>query len=410
MSKPRVILIDVISSDTKPEEAKRRLFELESLTHTYGGMIVVKVIQKRVTPDYKTYIGSGKLEEVVEIAEAEKVDIIIINNLLKPHQIFNIERMVERKGIKVWDRIDLILKIFQKHADTTEAKLQIRLAGIRHMGPRIYRMGLELGQQAGGIGTRGAGETNIEKMKRHLADEERAIKKQIAKYSNTRGLHRARRDKMGFKTASIVGYTNAGKSSLLNALTKKGAYVADELFATLDTRVAKLWLPSDDPLVSAMGGSASGGKGGHPAISPLVKGGHPAISPLVKGGHPAKGGIGGLSVLLSDTIGFIQDLPPQLIQAFRSTLEETIHADLLLHVIDVSDPYMKEKIDEVEEVLAELDAQDTPKIYVFNKIDNLKRIPRAKLKKEFKEFNPVFVSCKSGEGLEELKQLLAKGF
>ncbi len=373
---------------------------MESLTHTYGGMIVVKVIQKRVTPDYKTYIGSGKLEEVVEIAEAEKVDVIIINNLLKPHQIFNIERMVERKGIKVWDRIDLILKIFQKHADTTEAKLQIRLAGIRHMGPRIYRMGLELGQQAGGIGTRGAGETNIEKMKRHLADEERAIKKQIAKYSNTRGLHRARRDKMGFKTASIVGYTNAGKSSLLNALTKKGAYVADELFATLDTRVAKLWLPPvESPLVSAIGGSASGGKEGHPAISPLVK-----------GGHPAKGGIGGLSVLLSDTIGFIQDLPPQLIQAFRSTLEETIHADLLLHVIDVSDPYMKEKIDEVEEVLAELDAQDTPKIYVFNKIDNLERIPRAKLKKEFKEFNLVFVSCKSGAGLEELKQLLAKSF
>jgi GTP-binding protein HflX len=396
MSQPRVILIDVISSDTKPDEAKRRLFELESLTHTYGGMIVVKVIQKRVTPDYKTYIGSGKLQEVVEIAEQEKVDIIIINNLLKPHQIFNIERMVEKKGVKVWDRIDLILKIFQKHADTTEAKLQIRLAGIRHMGPRIYRMGLELGQQAGGIGTRGAGETNIEKMKRHLADEERAIKKQIGKYSNTRSLHRARRDKMGFKTVSIVGYTNAGKSSLLNALTKKGAYVADELFATLDTRVAKLWLPSTDPLVSAIGGSASGGKGGHPAISPLVK-----------GGHPAKSGIGGLSVLLSDTIGFIQDLPPQLIQAFRSTLEETIHADLLLHVIDVSDPYMHEKIDEVEEVLAELDVVDTKKIYVFNKIDNLKRVPRTTIKKKYKAFKPVFVSCKTGEGLEELKKQIA---
>ncbi len=386
MGQPRVILIDVISSDTKPEEAKRRIFELESLTQTYGGMIVVKVIQKRATPDYKTYIGSGKLDEVVEIAEAEKVDIIIINNLLKPHQLFNIERMVEKKGVKVWDRIDLILKIFQKHADTTEAKLQIRLAGIRHMGPRIYRMGLELSQQAGGIGTRGSGETNIEQMKRHLSEEERSIKKQIAKYSNTRSLHRARRDRLGFKTVSIVGYTNAGKSSLLNALTKKGAYVADELFATLDTRVAKLWLPENDPL----------------AVSLVVEG-----RSGVKGGHLAKGGIGGLSILLSDTIGFIQDLPPQLIQAFKSTLEETIHADLLLHVIDVSDPYMHEKIDEVEEVLAELKVTDTKKIYVFNKIDNLKRIPRAKLKKEFKEFKPVFVSCKAGEGLEELKKQIS---
>ncbi|MFZ6015428.1 MAG: GTPase HflX [Patescibacteria group bacterium] len=360
MGQPRVILIDVISSQTKPEEARRRLFELESLTHTYGGMIVVKVIQKRVTPDYKTYIGSGKLEEVVEIAEAEKVDIIIINNLLKPHQIFNIERMVEKKGTKVWDRIDLILKIFQKHADTTEAKLQIRLAGIRHMGPRIYRMGLELSQQAGGIGTRGSGETNIEKMKRHLAEEERMIKKQIGKYSNTRGLQRGRRERLGFKTVSIVGYTNAGKSSLLNVLTKKGAYVADELFATLDTRVAKLWIPGAEQ-----------------------------------------------QVLLSDTIGFIQDLPPQLIQAFRSTLEETVHADLILHVIDVSDSYMKEKIDEVEAVLGELDAAETQKIYVFNKIDNLKRVPRTALKKKFKEYKPVFVSCRKREGLEELKNLIA---
>ncbi|MBU2567001.1 GTPase HflX [Patescibacteria group bacterium] len=359
MGNPRVILIDVISSHTKPEEAKRRLFELESLTHTYGGMIVVKVIQKRVTPDYKTYIGPGKLQEVVELAELEKVDIIIINNLLKPHQIFNIERMVERKGIKVWDRIDLILKIFQKHADTTEAKLQIRLAGIRHMGPRIYRMGLELSQQAGGIGTRGSGETNIEQMKRHLAEEERTIKKQIGKYSNTRSLHRDRRQRLGFKTVSIVGYTNAGKSSLLNVLTKKGAYVADELFATLDTRVSKLWLPEVEQ-----------------------------------------------QVLLSDTIGFIQDLPPQLIQAFKSTLEETVHADLILHVIDASDPYMSEKIEEVEEVLVALDAAETPKIYVFNKIDNLKRIPKVSLRKKYKEFKPVFVSCKDGIGLDDLKNII----
>lgn len=357
---PRAILVDVIPSFMDPDTAKRRLYELECLTNTYGGMVLVKIFQKRAKPDYKTFVGPGKIEEITQLAIAEKVDLLIINNLLKPHQLFNIERMVERSGIKVWDRIDLILKIFQKHAQTTEAKLQIRLAGIRHMGPRIYRMGMELSQQAGGIGTRGIGETNIEIMKRHLAEEERSIKKQLQKYANTRGLHRARRERLGMKTASIVGYTNAGKSSLLNALTRKGAYVADELFATLDTRVAKLWLPEAES-----------------------------------------------QILLSDTIGFIQDLPPQLIQAFRSTLEETIEADLIIHVIDVSDPYLNEKIEEVEGVLKELNVQETPKLYVFNKTDLVKRIPRAALKKQYKEFKLVFISCHKREGLNELKAAIA---
>ncbi len=365
--KPRAILVDVIPSLMEKTVAERRIHELESLTHTYGGMVVVKIIQRRATPDYKTFIGSGKLEEIVELAKKERVELIVVNNILKPHQIYNIEKRVERDHIAVWDRIDMILKIFHKHATTAEAKLQISLAGIRHMGPRIFRMGMELSQQAGGIGTRGLGETNIEIMKRHLAEQERFIKKQLEKISNTRGVHRARRDRLGLKTASIVGYTNAGKSSLLNALTHKGAYVADELFATLDTRVAKLWFPPSD-----------------------------ATSDM------------GREVLLSDTIGFIQDLPPQLIDAFESTLEETVDAELILHVIDINDSFMHEKIEEVEQILKQLGVGDAPKIYVFNKIDQAKKIPKAALTKKYKEMTPVFVSALKGEGLEELKTQIAK--
>ncbi|MDD5437533.1 MAG: GTPase HflX [Patescibacteria group bacterium] len=360
-AKPRAILIDVIPPRMPDKVAQRRIYELENLTRTYGGIVVVKIVQKRALPDYKTYIGSGKLEEMVNIAKSEKVELIVVNNILKPHQIYNIEKRVERDRVAVWDRIDMILKIFQKHATTIEAKLQIRLAGIRHMGPRIFRMGLELGQQQGGIGVRGGGETNIEIMKRHLAEQERSIKSQLEKISRTRNGHRVRRDRLGLKTASIVGYTNAGKSSILNVLTRKGAYVADELFATLDTRVSKLWLPDAQK-----------------------------------------------EVLLSDTIGFIQDLPPQLIDAFRSTLEETIDAELILHVIDASDPFIHEKIEEVEKILDRLGVGETPKIYVFNKIDLKKKIPRTTLKKRYKEMTPVFVSALSGQGLEELKLQIAK--
>lgn len=371
--KPRTILIDVIPPTMPKAVAERRLTELESLTQTYGGMTIVKLIQKRSTPDYKTYIGSGKLAEIMEISDAEQVDLIIINNLLKPKQLFALEEAFrvhaetreaplprkQQRPPRVWDRVDLILKIFDKHAKTAEAKLQIKLAAIQHMGPRIFGMGMELMQQGGGIGTRGQGETNTEIMKRHLAEQEKQVKKQLAQLATGRALQRKRRDRMGMKTVSVVGYTNAGKSSLVNALTQKGAYVADALFATLDTRVGKLYLPE----------------------------------------RPSP-------VLISDTIGFIQDLPPGLISAFRSTLDETVDADLLLHVIDVSDPHIHEKIKEVEDVLEQLHVADTPKIYVFNKTDLLKRVPKTTLRKEYIAMKPLFVSCKTGEGIDELREFI----
>jgi GTP-binding protein HflX len=359
---PRAILIDVIPPDMPKPLAARRLHELESLTQTYGGIVVVELMQKRSTPDYRTYIGSGKVQELIDLAKREQVSLIIVNNLLKPKQMYELGEILRKHEIHVWDRIDLILKIFAKHAKTAEAKLQIKLAAIDHMGPRIFGMGMEMMQQAGGIGGRaGQGESNTEMMKRHLGAQADQVRAQLDKLATSREGHRRRRDRVGLKTVSIVGYTNAGKSSLLNALTRKGAYVANQLFATLDTRIGELWLPEPQT-----------------------------------------------SVLLSDTIGFIQDLPPQLISAFRSTLDETVDADLLLHVIDVNDPYLHEKIKEVEEILAQLKVEETPKIYVFNKIDLKKRLPRATLQKRYQKFQPVFVSAQSRAGLDELKSAITK--
>lgn len=349
-------MVDVIPPSMDAAHAERRLMELESLTRTYGGIVVVKLMQKRGLPNYRTYIGKGKLEEIIEIAKAERVELLIVNNLLKASQMYAVGERLRPHGMRVWDRIDLILNIFAKNAKTAEAKLQIRLAAIHHMGPRIYGMGQEMMQQAGGTGTRGGqGETNTELMKRHFAEQERRVKRELERIAKSRANHRMRRDRVGLKTVSIVGYTNAGKSSLLRALTKKNVHVADALFATLDTRVGKLWLPNLQT-----------------------------------------------SVLLSDTIGFIQDLPPQLVDAFQSTLDETVDADLLLHVIDASDPFMLEKIREVEDVLDAIHVGTTPKIYVFNKIDLAPKLKRDRLEKLFKAYAPVFVSAEKNEGLDTL--------
>jgi GTP-binding protein HflX len=358
---PKVILVDIIAPDTTPDESLARLNELENLLVTFGGFVIIRKIQKRQLPDYQTYIGKGKVEEILHEAKEKKADYIIINNILKPQQLYNLEKQFEKHEIQVWDRIDLILKIFAKHATTKEAKLQIELASLRHLGPRISKMGLELTRQAGGIGTRGKGETNIEIMKRHIARREQKICSDLAKIEKNHESQRKSRKNHGFKTVAIVGYTNAGKSCLLRALTKKEVKVKDELFATLDSRIAKLYLPDIQN-----------------------------------------------SCLLSDTIGFIRDLPPELIHAFHSTLSETIEADLLLHVIDINDFEMQEKINAVKKVLKELKCDKKKMIYVFNKIDMLEeeKIEEAEIK--LKKLNPVLISAEKKINLEELKSKISE--
>jgi len=414
--KLKAILVDVVTPDTTPYEAQSRMEELENLTNTFGGVVVVKTLQKRGVPDYDTYIGKGKLDEVIEIGKAKCAEVIIVNNILKPRQSYAIEERLEKTGIKVWDRIDLILKIFDKHAKTTEAKLQIELASIEHMGPRIFGMGLDLMRQEGRVGVRsGQGESNIEIMKRHLRKRKQSILEKLEDYERIRKLHREHRKRQNFKTAAIVGYTNAGKSSLLNAMTNKGAYVADQLFATLSTKVGKLY------------------------IQPKTL-------------HEEKY-TRGQEVLISDTIGFIQDLPPSLIQAFKSTLAETVESDIILHVIDLTDPDMHKKIEVVEDILSQLGVGNIPKIYVFNKIDlAIRKIPKEpspeeykglikagkttakdlgweekerigrekaktlkipkeplrEIKEKYKKLHPVFVSAAEKTNFDELTQAIAK--
>lgn len=357
----KAILVDVISPEVSKEESLQRLEELENLVKTYGGVVVVKIIQKRGMPDYKTYIGSGKVQEILAENQTHKANLLIINNLLKPTQVYNLGELCKTSSMDVWDRIDLILKIFAKHAKSVESKLQIELAAIRHMGPRIYGLGLELTRQAGGIGTRGIGETNIQIMKRHLRRKEQKIREKLKHYDLVQANHRQQRRSKNLKTISLVGYTNAGKSTLLNALTKKGVYVADELFATLETTVGQLFLKESQKIV-----------------------------------------------LVSDTIGFIQDLPPDLIDAFKSTLSEIIDADLLLHVIDISDPIYEIKIKIVNEILSDLKVSNKPVVYVFNKLDLIKEIDTASITKRHREFSPVFLSAYKKEGINELINKIEK--
>lgn len=369
----RVFLVDLVDKQTSREVLEDRMRELENLVNTYGGVVVLQKYQKKDQPDLRTYVWKGKLEEIVEDMLRLEANLLVIGNALKPAQIYAINeklRLVsEEQNLKekmvARDRIDLILKIFEKHAEWGEARLQIELAAIKHMGPRIYGMGMELSRQWGSSGsgswaTRGIWETNTERMKRHLKEKVLKIEKKLVEYEQMRKLQRDARKKKGMPTIGIVWYTNAGKSSLLNALTNKGVLAENKLFATLGTNVGKCYL---------------------------------IINPETWLGK---------EVLLNDTIGFIRDLPPKLVKSFSSTLEDSIESDFLLHVIDASDPFVDERIEVVHKVLSDIWAHQD-KILVFNKIDKADEERIAQLREKYSDSNCVFISVKEGKGFEELR-------
>lgn len=369
----RTILLDIAPKDSSllaGYSLDDRIRELEKLVSTYRGVVVLQTLQKRDEPDYTTYVWKGKLDEVLNLSVELKADVLIIGNILKPRQIYAIIQEIEKRKLKiqVWDRVDLILKIFQLHAKTPEAKLQIQLASLKHMGPRIFGMGMEMDRQGGGGGAanKGIGETNTEIMKRHLREMERKTKEKINHYRKVRVQNRLGRKRMNATTVGIVGYTNAGKSTLMNTLTDKGVYEKDELFATLWTTVGRLKLPQD---------------------AYINKEGWFIYRP---------------DILIYDTIGFIRDLPPELVDAFSSTLEESLSCDILLQVVDASDPHIEDRIAVTDTILERIGAKQ-PRWYVFNQTDKCTVAQLKKLKKDYKHLKPIFVSAKTSEGVEELK-------
>lgn len=352
----RAILVNIIPKEANKEEEMKNFGELTRLVETYGGVVIVKILQKRSRPSAKTFLGSGKVEEVKEIAKKLNTDLIIVNDFLKANQSNNLRTIF---GCEVWDRFELILKIFEKHAYSEEAKLQIEIASLKYEFPKLFGKGIMLSQQAGHIGVRaGAGEKLLEIKRRHLKRKIDRLEKKLKNIKKIQDGQRYRRKRHGFKMVAMVGYTNSGKSTLLKALThKQNVRIKDELFSTLDTKIGEIHL---------------------------------------KNSHQR--------VLLADTIGFIQNLPPLLFSSFLATLEEARQADLILHIIDIPDPKIGEKIKVVENILEQLEYENKRKIYVFNKIDLLKDKYRLKeMKSTYKKFTPVFISALKKENLEELK-------
>ena len=332
------------------------LEELRQLAETAGAEVKAKFLQKRPKPDPGYFIGRGKVRDLALFAQQEDIDLCIFDEELSPAQQRNLEQAL---GIKVLDRTALILDIFAQRAQTNEGKLQVELAQLQYTLPRIMGQGLSLSRLGGGIGTRGPGETKLETDRRMIRDRIAYIKGCIDKVQNVRKLHRAKRNKNQVPSVSLVGYTNAGKSTLLNALTNADVYAQDQLFATLDPTTRQLALPDKR------------------------------------------------QAILTDTVGFIQRLPHQLIAAFKSTLEETLDADLLVHVIDVSHPLYKEQSEAVYRVLQEVGAEDKPVFSVFNKIDKLPE--DSGLLTQLKEIpESICISAKKKIGLEELLEIIAE--
>lgn len=341
------------------------LDELALLAESAGDVAVARVTARRRAPDAALFVGSGKADEIRAMVAATQAHGVIFDQALSPAQQRNLERHL---GVPVADRTSLILDIFAARAQSHEGKLQVELARLQYVATRLVRRWSHLERQRGGIGTRGGpGEAQIELDRRMIGDRIKSVKSRLEKVKQQRGTQRRARERRGTFRVSLVGYTNAGKSTLFNALVKAKTYAADQLFATLDTTTRSLWL-----------------------------------------------GEAGTSVSLSDTVGFIRDLPHKLVEAFEATLREAADADLLLHVVDAASPALLEQQAEVERVLEEIGAAGVPQILVFNKCDLLEesRLPRAP--RDEVEVHPgvrrarVFVSARDGQGLDVLRQVIAE--
>ena len=343
----RAILVHA-GVDGAPDETERE--EFAELARSAGAIVVGEVTSARRRPDPRYFIGAGKLDELKECIADESAELVISSAELSPSQERNLERVLK---CRVLDRAGLILDIFAQRARSFEGKLQVELAQLRHLSTRLVRGWTHLERQKGGIGLRGPGETQLETDRRLLGNRITKLNSRLQQVDGRRAMNRRNRDRAEVPTVALVGYTNAGKSTLFNALTDAGVYVQDQLFATLDPTLRKLDLPD------------------------------------------------GTRVILADTVGFVRDLPHELIAAFRSTLQETREADLILHVIDASDTNRWQRVRQVNSVLRDLEADRVPQIRVYNKIDLLDRTPGVANSRDG-EGRAVWLSAATGEGVPML--------
>ena len=349
----RAVLV-YASPDGIPDESERE--EFAELARSAGAELVGELASSRRAPDPRNFIGKGKLDDLCGLVRESETELVIFSAALSPSQERNLEKVLK---CRVLDRAGLILDIFAQRARSFEGKLQVELAQLKHLSTRLVRGWTHLERQKGGIGLRGPGETQLETDRRLVGKRIRQLTERLEHVDTRRTINRANRMRAEIPTVALVGYTNAGKSTLFNALTDAGVYVQDQLFATLDPTVRRLDLP--------------------------------------EGEH----------VVLADTVGFVRDLPHELIAAFRSTLQEAREADLILHLIDASDPNRWQRVRQVNAVLEQLGAEQVPQIRVYNKIDLLDRRPRI-TKNRDGEGRAVWISAITGEGLDLLKEAIAR--